>query len=263
VLRYGYAYAATVPCAGGPTQTQIGGWLTDAEMSQFDIWLHQLGNLTIGNNYFGGQGSLTASEDEQAKLELWAAALYERLASHTTPSVLPDPAGWHTYGADSGYELRYPVALYSLRPALQSGADVLFPGTRVVEPNDAFVYREPGQSTYKLSNAVRANDAGLPLDQALLANSAIIAYAPTLLDGQMIQNIELSGAPALRVDNLPVGPNGVTTQIVALHNNRIYELMVEPHSLTTNVAEPHVDKVGSAANQALIEQMLATFRFVD
>lgn len=69
--------------------------------------------------------------------------------------------------------------------------------------------------------------------------------------------------PALRVDDLPVGPAGVTTQIVAVYQGRIYELMVEPHSITTNQALPFVEDEASMDNQALIEEVLATFHFVE
>ncbi|MCE7985021.1 MAG: hypothetical protein DYG89_27925 [Caldilinea sp. CFX5] len=263
VLRYGYAYAATAPCTGGPTQTQLGDWLTDAEMIQFDIWLHQFSDLYVADNYLVGRGERTANEAERAEVAAWAEQVYARLAAQATPPAKPELGAWQRYQADSGYAIAYPLSLYSLRPAQQSAAEVLFPGVRVVEPNDAFVYRQPGQSTYKLSIAVRANEQGRTLAPDLLTNSVLIAYGADVLAGQPIQEIELDGVPALRVDDLPVGPTGITAHIVALYQDRIYELMIEPHAVTTNLATPYIAGASNAANQALIEEVLATFRFVE
>lgn len=259
VLRYGYAYAQTAPCAGGNVQESTGGWLNDAEWAQIDAWQQAYAPIYVENNYVNGIGTQTAGEPEAEQIAAWAQAVYERLqtASENT-------GAWQRYQADSGYHIDYPLALYSLR-AGQSGPTVLFPGVRVVEPNDAFTYQDRNQAVYKLSIAVTANEQELSLDQpeALLANRALIAYDPALLADYTIQPIELGGVPALRVDDLPVGPAGITTQIVALHGDLIYELLVEPHVLTTNQAEPYVAGTASAANRTLIEQVIGTFGFTE
>lgn len=259
VLSYGYAYAQTVPCAGGAVQATTGGVLTDAEWTQFAAWQQAYAPLYVENNYLNGSGTQTAGEPEAAQIAAWAQAVYERLQAASD-----NTGAWQLYQADSGYRIQYPLAFYSLR-AGQSAPTVLFPGVRVVEPNDVFSYQTRGQAVYKLSIAVTTNEEGLSLDEpeALLANSALIAYDPALLADYLLQQIELAGVPALRVDDLPVGPAGITTQIVALRGDFIYELLVEPHVLTTNQAEPFVAVTDQETNRALIEQVIGTFRFTE
>lgn len=181
------------------------------------------------------------------------------------PVVQPQPAeeAWKRYRADSGYEIQYPLNTYSMRSGISS-PEVLFPGVKVIEPNDSFSYREPRAVVYKISIAVTENSAGLTLDDAeqLLTNSQIIRYDPALLEGKSIEQVELGGEPAIRVDDLASGPAGITAQIVAIHGPFIYELMVEPHQLTGNQAEPYVEGAVTPENQALVEEIIATFQFV-
>lgn len=265
VLVYGYAYAETVPCAGGDVQETVGGWLTDGEIEPFDQWLYGYAPIYVENNYLAGTKLQEAGTAELQQIDVWAQAVYERLQASGNRAAAPGEATeWKRYQADSGYSIEYPLALYSLR-AGQSGPNVLFPGVRVVEPNDSFTYQDREKTVYKLSIAVSTHEQGLSFEQpeALLANSAIIAYDPALLADHPIQQIELDGVPALRVDDLPIGPAGVSTQLVALHHEFIYELMVEPHVVTTNQAEPWVESTPSAANHDLIDAVIATFRFTE
>lgn len=269
VLSYGYAYAQVTPCAGGNVQESVGSVLEDAELEQIDQWLYQYAPLYVENNYLAGTGTQEAGATEIQQIDAWAQAVYARLQASNNSAATPTATGietgeWKSYQADSGYLIQYPLALYSLRLG-QSGPNVLFPGARVVEPNDAFTYRDPKQTVYKLSIAASTNEQGLSMEdpEALLANSAFIAYDPALLASYTIQQISLDGVPALRVDDLPTGPVGITTQIVAIHNNFIYELMIEPHTVTTNQADPWVESVPTAANYNLIEQIVGTFRFTD
>ncbi len=171
---------------------------------------------------------------------------------------------WKTFKADSGYEISYPLELYSLRNGLSS-PDVLFPGTKVLEPNDSFYYHEPRAVTYKVSIAVRVNTENLSLAEpkSLLAHSAIIAYDPEVLTGLSIQQITLDGVSALRIDDLPVGPAGITTQIVAIRNDLIYEVLVEPQQLTGNLAEPFQRGEVVASNREWVDRIIATFKFSD
>lgn len=262
VLSYGYAYAQTVPCAGGAVQAMTGGVLTDAEWAQFAEWQQTYAPLYVENNYLNGEGTQAAGETEVQQIAAWAQTVYERL--QTASDGAAASGDWQSYQADSGYQIAYPLTFYSLR-AGQSIPTVLFPGVQVVEPNDAFSYQNRDQAVYKLSIAVTANEQGRSLDEpeALLANSALLAYEPSLLADYPIQQITLDGVPALRVDALPVGPAGITTQIVALHGDFIYELLVEPHVLTSNQAEPFVAATDQEANRALIEQVISSFRFTE
>jgi len=184
-----------------------------------------------------------------------------------TNQAMPDAvstATWKTFKADSGYEISYPLELYSMRNGL-SPSDVLFPGIKVLEPNDWFYYQEPRAVTYKLSIAVRENAQSLSFDdpKPLLAQSAIVAYDPELLTEGSIQQVTLDEVNALRVDDLPVGPAGITAQIVAIRNDRIYELLIEPHQLTGNQAEPFQMGEVLAANRQWIDGIIDTFKFSD
>lgn len=262
VLVYGYAYAQTVPCVGGNVQASTGGVLTDAEWTQFDEWQQSYAPLYVENNYLNGVGTQVAGETAVQQIAGWAQTVYERLQASGDSTA--DSGNWQPYQADSGYRIAYPLAFYSLR-AGQSAPTVLFPGVRVVEPNDAFSYQNRDQTVYKLSIAVTVNEQGRSLDApaALLANGALFAYDPALLADYTIQPITLDGVPALRVDGLPVGPVGITTQIVALHRDFVYELLVEPHVLMSNQAAPFVTATDSETNRALIEQVISTFRFTE
>lgn len=97
-------------------------------------------------------------------------------APHGTLPVRVDHEKWQRYQADSGYTIEYPLALYSLRAGQSVSINILFPGVRVVEPNDAFTYQDREQAVYKLSIAVSTNEQGLTFDEpeALLANNRFI-----------------------------------------------------------------------------------------
>jgi hypothetical protein len=170
--------------------------------------------------------------------------------------------GWQAFKADSGYEIRYPLEQYSIRNA-PSSPEVLYPGVKVIEPNDASYYAEPRVVTYKISIAVTPNTQGLSLDDPaqLLAHSAIYSYDSGVLAGHDIREVTLDGVKALRVDDLEVGPAGVTAQIVTIRNDRIYELLVEPHQITGNLAVPFQVGEASPENEDLFEAIIATFRF--
>ena len=199
---------------------------------------------------------------------LAACAPAGRSAAPTSASPATDSlvdATWKKFKADSGYEISYPLEWYSIRDGLTSSHEVYFQGVKVLVPNDWFYYQEPRAVTYKISIAVRENVDDLSLDEAqsLLSGGAIIAYDPQLLAGQSIQNITLDGVSALRVDDLPAGPAGISTQIVAIRNHRIYEVLVEPHKLTGNQAEPFQTGAVVASSREWVDQMIATFGFAD
>ena len=188
-----------------------------------------------------------------------------------TGTVAPDSnaqpivaGGWQVFKADSGYEVRYPLEQYSIRNA-PSSPEVLYPGVKVIEPNDAFYYAEPRVVTYKISIAVTENAQGLSLDDPaqLLAHSVIYPYDPGALAGHDIREISLDNVKAVRVDDLEVGPTGITAQIVAIRNNRIYELLVEPHQITGNQAVPFQIGEASPENEELFEAIIATFKFAE
>jgi hypothetical protein len=177
--------------------------------------------------------------------------------------VEPGEPPWQRFRADSGYEIEYPIQRYSLRSGITNSPAAVYPGVKVIEPNDLFYYQEPRAVTYRLSIAVTANEGGWTLEDAeeLLADSQIYAYDPAQLADRTIEQTTLAGEPALQVEDLPVGPQGITQQIVALHNGFIYELLVEPHEITGNLAVPYIEPAPSSENRALMNEIIASFRF--
>ncbi len=198
---------------------------------------------------------------------LVAAALFvacssaEKLAGSATPAI--DAEDWKTFKADSGYVVRYPLSNYSLRGS-PSPSSVLSPGVETLIPNDSFYYQEPRSLTYRLSIAVSDNGQHLSPDDAksLLAHSAIKPYDPSALAYHAIQTVMLGGAKAYRVDGLQIDANTViTVQIVTIHKDLIFELLVEPQQLIGNQAEPAVIGTVTPANKELMEKIIETFQF--
>lgn len=173
------------------------------------------------------------------------------------------PQGWQAFKADSGYQIEYPLDDYSIRNS-PSPSSVLMPGIETLVPNDSFYYTDPRTLTYRLSIAVSDNGQHLSLDdpKALLAHSAIKPYDSSALAYHSIQVVLLNGAKAYRVDGLQIDADtAITSQIITIHKDLIYELMVEPHQLTGNQAEPSATGTVTPENKELIEKIIETFKF--
>jgi hypothetical protein len=143
---------------------------------------------------------------------------------------------------------------------------MIYPGAKIVEPNDAFAYQNGAGQTYRLTLAVIANDQDLSLDaqrEQLLAENPIAPFSSDSLAKHVVQDVTLDGIKALRVDGVAEGPLHLTTLIVAIHNGALYYLLIEPHELPPNQAETYQPKVENAANRALAEEIAASFKFTD
>jgi hypothetical protein len=186
----------------------------------------------------------------------------------SNPATPQDPK-WETYQADSGFEIRYPLDTYSVhdvaRPSL-AVEKMIYPGAKIVEPNDVFVYQNGSNQTYRLTLAVIVNEQNWSLDaqrEQLFTDNPIVQYSPNALAKHVIQEVTLDGVKALRVDGVIEGPLQLMTQIVAIHNGALYYLLIEPHELPPNQAEAYAPKMANAANKALVDEMLASFKFTD
>lgn len=82
VLSYGYAYAETLPCAGGPSTESIGGWLTTDELTILNGWLSDYAPAYVQNNYIDGKGATEMGDAETTAVAEWAQAVYARLAGN-------------------------------------------------------------------------------------------------------------------------------------------------------------------------------------
>jgi hypothetical protein len=189
--------------------------------------------------------------------------------SYSSAPAAPQERGWQSYRADSGFEIRYPLDAYSIRNAARPSLvteSILFPGALVVEPNDAFVYQNSGDMTYRITIAVTADDQDGSLAaqrEQLLAHNPIAPYSLDALANHPIREVTLDGIKALRVDGVTEGPLHITAQIVALHKGLLFHLLVEPHELPPNQAEAYQPKAERASNKALVEEILSSFKFTD
>ncbi len=257
VLTFGYAYAEIVPCDGGVTVQATGGSLTDEELTQLDRWISGNEALYVDNNYLAGTGSTPIPADEVATVETWATALYDRLANtQGRADDAMDLTTWAAYEADSGFVIYYPPTLYTV-DVLENRTGSPFSGAIVFTPTDALTGREPLAATYRLSILAHVANKAYSLSEGatFLANGQLLSYDPALLDGQTITRTNLAGAPAVRVDELPVGQAGVAIQLAAIRADIVYELVVEPAQMSSGNA------AADQANLALVEQMIKTLRF--
>lgn len=176
---------------------------------------------------------------------------------------------WKTYKADSGYEIRYPLAAYSIHPVaarpLMRSDEFVYPGVLALEPNDRFFYEQAGQITYKITIGVTGNTQNWSLDehqQELLAENPLAPYDPVSLTGHPIEEITLAGERALQVDNVTEGPLNLRREIISLRHGLIYILLVEPYLPPPNQAEPYASSQQSAETEAVVEEILSTFEFI-
>lgn len=157
---------------------------------------------------------------------------------------------WNDYNAAGAFSFQYPIELYSVQTG-PANSQALAPGVVEVVPNDS-TNLTPDASTYKISVAVHENTNGLTMDnqaELLASGGILLQYDPALLDSSHpIQDYTIDGIPALRVDNLPAGQAGTVTQIIAIHNDKIYEWVIEP---------AQVD--GGTSNLPVVEQILNSF----
>lgn len=256
VLRFGYAQAEIVPCAGGPTVDAASGPLTAAELAELDSWLSTFTATYVENNYLAGTGDQTATDAELAAVAAWATALYGRLRERT-PGGDMDLTTWTSYTADSGFVIYYPPTLYRVE-VLDGNPDSPFAGAIVFTPTEELNSQEPLAQTYTLTILAHVAGKAYSLSEPapLLANGQYLSYAPFLLEGRTITHTNLDGAPAVRVDDLPVGLAGTAMQLVAIRADITYELVVEPHQVSSS------GDAADQANLALVEQMIDTFQFV-
>lgn len=165
------------------------------------------------------------------------------------------PSDTRTYQApDLGYTFDYLLDHYSVRPGfIPSGAEILFPGVITIDPNDSLIYRDGKGLVFKVSIAAVFAPDGASLDKSLFGTGPLIQYESDLLESKVIQDIKFGSVAALRVDDVPVGPTGSITDIIALHEGLLYELLIEP------VGEER----GGVFGRNLINNILKTFQFAD
>jgi hypothetical protein len=159
---------------------------------------------------------------------------------------------WQEYSANGEFTFSYPIDVYSVETG-PANAEALAPGIIEIEPNDATNMEEPLTQTYKISVAVHENTDGLSMDnpnQLLAQGGLLVQYDSALLDAtHPVETYTINGVPAFRVNNLPAGQSGSVTQIMTIHNGKIYEWLIEPAQVN-----------GDMSNQPIVEEILDSFQ---
>jgi hypothetical protein len=157
---------------------------------------------------------------------------------------------------DLGYRFDYELNHYSVRQgcacALPGGSDILFPGVITVEPNDSLVYRDAQGTIYEMSIAAVGAPEGRFLDAKLFGTGPLTRYTMDVFDPDDAYEIDLGGVRALRLDDVPIGPNGIS-DIIAFKTGLLYEILIVPVN-----GEP---SESMDAGRLMLEDMLASFEF--
>lgn len=134
------------------------------------------------------------------------------------------------------YRFDYPVDTHSVRTSNlfePAEATIPFGGLISVEPNDSHLYANDAQPTYLTRMRVLAGyNAELVADDAdltqYLGTSPLLQYNPA---DATIETITLGGQPAVRASNIPVVPGEGATEIIAVYEGLLYEIVIEPAPL--------------------------------
>ena len=136
-----------------------------------------------------------------------------------------------------GYHFDYPLATHSVRTSnamTPATVDVAFGALIAVEPNDSYLFADGAQPTYLTRMRVLAGfNTELVADDAdltqYLGKSPLLEYAPA--DAAVIEHITLGGQPAVRATGIPVMPGEGPTDIIAVFDGLLYEIVIEPAPL--------------------------------
>jgi hypothetical protein len=169
-----------------------------------------------------------------------------------------------TYNAPSLAAFDYPLDTYSVRqgqyPCMVEGevSPITFPGVISIEPNDSFIYAENQGTVYKITIASQLNDEGVVTEENLedtFGTLALLQYEPVTIRQLRVESFELDGLPAVRVDDIPVGQNGVAAHIIVASRFQLFEIIIEPVMVNNSNAE------ASAENLEIIQGIIDSIHF--
>lgn len=135
-----------------------------------------------------------------------------------------------------GYNFDYPVETHSVRTSNVTDpatVDVSFGALIAVEPNDAYLYAGDAQPSYLSRMRILAgfNQERVADDADLaqyLGRSPLLEYDPA---NASVEAISLGGQPAVRASGIPVVPGEGATEIIAVYDGLLYEIVIEPAPL--------------------------------
>jgi hypothetical protein len=170
----------------------------------------------------------------------------ETLGSAPLPVLLPP--GWLTETTD-WYHISYPPDFYQI--------DDTDPAVSLItlQPTAEAMKTTPDTMFYRIIVAARPNDTLAAVDGTyepgdLFGHGPAFEYSPDEIRDKPIQAITLDGIPAYRIDSLD--GIGLTTDIITLRDNVLYEIVVEPYEL---------GKANPQEYLPLVEQVISTFQF--
>ena len=82
---------------------------------------------------------------------------------------------------------------------------------------------------------------------------SLVQYDAGIVQPDTVQPIQFGETPGLRVDDLPIGQNGLTADILVVYNNILYEIVVEPVNMTAG---------GGVKGRNLLNDILNSIEFV-
>jgi hypothetical protein len=135
-----------------------------------------------------------------------------------------------------GYQFEYPLESHSVRTSNimdPATIDVPFGALIAVEPNDAYLYADGAQPSYLtrmrvlagFNSEIVADDADL---SQFLGTAPLLEYDPA---NATVEQITLGGQPAVRASGIPVVPGEGMTEIIAVYDGLLYEIIIEPAPL--------------------------------
>jgi hypothetical protein len=196
--------------------------------STLDWEIRDDGSVYIPSNG-GEEGSQLHCGHTPEALYAWKAGNYHEALTRGTQTFQPLDRSF-------GYRFEYPIQTHSVRTSNvldPATVDVAFGALIAVEPNDSYLYANGAQPTYLTRMRVLGGFNAEPVADntdltQYLGTSPLLEYDPT---SATIEHITLGGQPAVRAVGIPVVPGEGMTEIIAVFDGLLYEIVIEPAPL--------------------------------
>lgn len=180
--------------------------------------------------------------------------LYQQQIKSTTVTPLTqttsdETANWKTYTASSQFEFKYPIAQYSVESG-SANIDYAYPGQLIIKPNDLTV--SAGSNIYTLTISLIINKKHLTLqniDSLLGVDNSKNQFPP--------KTASLGGVDGVRYDEVPGQVNRTEIYVIKQDKNYTDGIIYNFTLRTLNGAK------ASSENEAIIQNILSTFKFLD
>ncbi len=175
----------------------------------------------------------------------------------TVAAQLPDTRTFQPLDRGFAYRFDYPINTHSVRTSnLTEPANInlSFGSLISVEPNDSYLYADDAQPTYFTRMRVLAGYNPEPMaDDAdltqYLGTSPLLAYDPA---DAVVEAITLGGQPAVRASGIPQVPGAGITEIIAVYEGLLYQIVIEPVPLQLGF-DPSDDMVLDSVYEAILD----------